>query len=396
MNWIYYLLEANLYLLVFYAFYRLFLSRETFYSLNRYYLLGSTLVAFLLPGMQAGFLFDLVPGFGHHGDGLTTALASDNPAIDYLSIGFIIPAVYLGVVALFFIRMLWNLSALFVLAFQAKRGIYNGLNFYELKGSEIAFSFFGFLFLNPAAGEKELIIQHEHVHIKQLHSLDTLFLELVQVLSWFNPVVYFLKGDLNTLHEFIADELTTANPTVQKHTYAMLLIQNSFGLPQHALTKPIYNQSTLKQRITMLNQPKTAAGARLRLLLVLPMLCAMICTSTLAFSKSYKLIDLYAGQQTENPEALQDTTKRIPPPPPPAEPKEVAKAPNQVRFPPPIVTRNKSVKSKGEVRFPLPAKPNKPAKAVVPATPPLAPKGLKGEVPPPPPPVEPVEPVEKN
>ena len=56
MNWLYYLLEANLYLVLFYGFYRLFLQNETFYNLNRYFLLLSTLISFALPILQLGFL----------------------------------------------------------------------------------------------------------------------------------------------------------------------------------------------------------------------------------------------------------------------------------------------------------------------------------------------------
>ena len=62
MNWLYYLLEANLYLAVFYAFYRMFLHQETFYSLNRYYLITATILSFILPVLQVGYLNNIFFG----------------------------------------------------------------------------------------------------------------------------------------------------------------------------------------------------------------------------------------------------------------------------------------------------------------------------------------------
>lgn len=386
MNWIYYLLEANLYLLAFYAFYLLFLSKETFYSINRYYLITGTLMAFTLPFIQAGFLFDVLPGF-RNGNGVQNFVAGveKEHGLNYLSLDFLLPAMYIGVASILSIRLLKNLFAVLHLAVNAKVRTHKQVKYFEIHGSEAAFSYFGLLFLNSAATEKDLIIRHEQVHIRQYHSFDSLLLELVHILSWFNPVAYLIKKEMNTLHEFIADDLASSGPNVQKREYAMLLIRNSFGLPQNALTKPIYNQSTLKKRITMLNQPKSAAGARLKLLLVLPLAFGMICISTLAFSKSYKLIDLYASRHT-NP-VVQDTTKRVPPPPP-APPRvskpKPPKAPDQVRFPAPKITSAKAPrppKAPDQVRFPPPI--------ITPITPPEPAKALKPHPVPPPPPIEP-------
>jgi hypothetical protein len=388
MNWIYYILEANLYLLAFYAFYRLFLSKETFYMLNRYYLIAGTLLAFVLPFVQAGFLFNLLPDSWSSDNATAYAASPGSPvAASYLSFSFLIAATYFGIACMLTIRVLKDLLAVLYLAYRAKRNMYRQVKYFELKGGEVAFSFFNFLFINPNAAEKDVIIRHEQVHMRQFHSLDTLFLEIIHAFSWFNPVLFFVKNDLNTLHEFIADELTSSGPLVGKHAYAMLLIHNSFGLPLNPLTKPIYNPSSLKKRITMLNQPKSASRARLKLLFLLPLTCAIICTSTLAFSKNYKLIDLYAGRQTGLQTDVQDTTKRIPPPLPIEAPKH-PKAPNQHRFPPPPPPR--------EPRMPRAAKaPRAPKATVTPATPASPETGAKESVMPVPPPPPPAPPTKK-
>jgi hypothetical protein len=382
MNWIYYILEANLYLLAFYGFYRWFLKQETFYTLNRVYLLASTLMAFLLPVVQAGFLYSLIPGsWNHDAASASLSASAEDAGIRYLSFEFLVPATYFGIACFLCIRVLCNVFAILFLAYKAKNNTYREVEYFELSQTEVAFSFFGMLFLNPNAAEKDIIIRHEQVHMQQYHSLDTLLLEIIHAFSWFNPVLPYLKQDLSVLHEFIADDLTSSAPLLEKHDYAMLLIQNSLGIPVNALTKPIYNHSSLKQRIKMLNQPKSASRARLSLLLLLPVTCAMICTSTLAFSKNYKLIDLYAGSQAGTQTIRQDTTKRLPPPPPPppAKAPRVPKALNRHDNPPPPRAPKAPIAVKA---------------APIPAVPAIGPKESHMPVPPPPPP--PVEPSKKN
>jgi hypothetical protein len=395
MNWIYYILEANLYLLAFYGFYRWFLKQETFYTLNRVYLLASTLMAFLLPVVQAGFLYKLIPGSWNYdaASALLSASAED-AGIHYLSFEFLVPATYFGIACFLCIRILCNVFAVLFLAYKAKTNTYKGMEYFELSQTEVAFSFFGMLFLNPNAAEKDIIIRHEQIHMQQYHSLDTLLLEIIHAFSWFNPVLQYLKQDLSVLHEFIADDLTSSAPFVEKHDYAMLLIQNSLGIPVNALTKPIYNHSSLKQRIKMLNQPKSASRARLRLLLLLPVTCAMICTSTLVFSKNYKLIDLYAGSQAGTQTIRQDTTKRLPPPPP-SPPIKALKPPRALskrNLTPPLAAPRAPKALNRHDMPPPPRAPKAPiavAAAPVPAVPAIASKESHMPVPPPPPPAEP-------
>jgi beta-lactamase regulating signal transducer with metallopeptidase domain len=409
MNWILYIVEANLYLVSFYLLYRVLLSKETFYTLNRYYLLAGTLTAFLLPLVQAGFLFDLLPAFRQQAQAPSLLAAAESQvSANYLSINFLVPAIYSAIACLLLIRTLYDLCRLLVLAYKAKSNTYKQVNYFELKGTEVAFSFLDMLFINPAAADKDIIIRHEQVHMRQYHSFDTLLLEIVHAFSWFNPILFLLKKDLNTLHEFIADDQTSSGELVEKHAYAMLLIQNSFGLPVNALVKPIYNQSSLKKRIVMLNQPKSASRARLRMLFALPLICAMICSSTLAFSKSYKLIDLYASGQRGIQTLVQDTSKRLPPPPPPAAPKHLRttskrKAPPQppLAAPKPVAAPKPPSSLRDRDVPPPPKAPVAPAaniavqaspSPVVAPVPAVAPRPSVHRAPPPPP----VDPERKN
>ena len=403
MNWLYYLLEANLYLAAFYGFYRLLLHKETFYSLNRYYLIITSIIAFIIPLLQVGYLNNLLNN--QQNDNASAALftiklsgADTKSGLDWLfTDNNLLIVGYLVIVTLFIARLLINIYRIISLSFKGSKKRMGNIIYVELPNSSTAFSFFNLLFINPSIDKKNAILKHEMVHIQQKHSLDIVFFEIIQILAWFNPITYFIKKDIKLLHEYIADGITT-DTEIQKHEYAMFLIQNSFGIIPNQLTNQIFNQSILKRRINMLNKEKSTGRARLKLLFALPIAGGMLCVSTMAFTKDYTMIDLYPEKYESNQSVKQETPKkkatevkevqiksgakskptkerqitkvRIASPPPP-----VVK---QVKFPPPIVKPDevrapKKAVSVKKIKFPPPI--------VVPDKP----------VPPPPPPVEPVQ-----
>ncbi|RZK59839.1 MAG: M56 family metallopeptidase, partial [Pedobacter sp.] len=297
MEWLYYLLEANLYLLLFYGFYRLFLQNETFYNSNRYFLLLTSVSAFILPIMQLGLLKPapivdnaLFPPPVVYTEEQFAKLALTSVQQTF-SLTEWLYAFYLIIALGFAINLGISLFKIIRLGLKAKKAKTGKITLIELQGQKTAFSFFNLLFIHPHLAEKQTVLNHEMVHIKQKHSLDILFFELLQIVCWFNPILYFIKKDIKLLHEYIADELST-NSGIQKHEYAMFLIENSFGVVPTSLTNQIFNQSILKRRINMLNKKRTADWARLRLLLTVPLVGAMLCTSTMAFTKDYGYVDL--------------------------------------------------------------------------------------------------------
>jgi len=426
MNWLYYLLEANLYLAAFYGFYRLVLHKETFYSLNRGYLIVSSIVAFIIPLLQIGYLNKLLNP--QQNDSTSPLLftiklseADTKSGLDWLLItdNFLIVG-YSAIAALLSARLLINIYRIISLSLKEPKRRMGNVVYVELPNSSTAFSFFNLLFINPSIDKKNAILKHEMVHIQQKHSLDIIFFEIIQILAWFNPITYFIKKDIKLLHEYIADGITT-DTEIQKHEYAMFLIQNSFGVVPNQLTNQIFNQSILKRRINMLNKERSAGRARLKLLFVLPIAGGMLCASTMAFTKDYA-IDLYPEKYEKVKAALQEpvkieTIKKTPEKPVKVESikkvknKSGAKA-KTIKFPPPIVTpdeppverHNKNVDN---VKFPPPkVKTVKFPPPIVKPDAPAAPKKAKSlkevkfpppivtpdkPVPPPPPPVEPAK-----
>lgn len=296
MSWLNYLLEANLYLVIFYGFYLVFLQRDTFYELNRAYLIFSSLCAFVIPFVTVGGFSQFMNGGGNLDlIYINPKLVGTPRDLSWFSLGETATTIYLGVAAYFAIKLLMSLYKIVSLAAKSRRARSGNIVYLELSSGETAFSFFNLLFINPSSMNKATILKHEMVHIQQKHSIDILFFELLRILNWFNPVVWLMQKDIKLLHEYIADDITTNND-VQKHEYAMFLIQNSFGVKPSYLTNQLFNSSILKRRINMLNRKRSAGRARLKLLLALPVLVGMLFASTVAFSKDYALIDLYPEQ----------------------------------------------------------------------------------------------------
>lgn len=377
MNWFYYLLEANLYLAAFYGCYRLLLRNETFYAANRFFLILSTLMAFSLPLLQLGYLNQLFDN--NINQQITGVLVENNHhepdfSVLYTSLYFLYAAVAIAFIG----KLMRDLYQILSLSKRSERYQQDNITYVSLKQHNAAFSFFNLLFIQENIQGRETILKHELVHIRQRHSLDIVFFELIQILNWFNPITYLLKKDIKLLHEYIADEQTTLKE-IEKYDYALFLIKNSFGMESNPLSNHIFNQSILKQRINMLNKEKSTGRARLKLLFVLPMAAAMLGTSTMAFSKDYGLVDLYPEKPSyfsgiQEPVKSQKPAKKTappappkapnvppssppPPPPPPAEPKKV----DNIKFPPPIVTYDKvpvTKKNKGKkvdkIKFPPP------------------------------------------
>jgi TonB family protein len=328
MNWLHYLAEANLYLGVFYLAYCLLLSRETHYQFNRTYLLFSCVAAFALPVLKVGSLTSMTKPVNVHASYIeptaslanttvhmqaanvvdanqvdqTSALQSITPSSatvtvqspemeSNLSLANYLWYAYLAGVAISLIVLIVRLISLFLLSRRSQRTTYQQYKLIKLPGSNVAFSFFGYLFLGDNSPATDTVIAHEMVHIRQKHSADIIFVELIKIFNWFNPCIYLLQNSLKTVHEYIADE-QTASVKTDTLSYATFLVNTAHGVGGSSITHSFFNYSLLKKRIIMLNQKRSGNSARLKYLVVAPICAGLLCISTLAFTKNYSWIDL--------------------------------------------------------------------------------------------------------
>jgi beta-lactamase regulating signal transducer with metallopeptidase domain len=351
MNWLHYLVEANIYLGVFYLCYCLFLNNETHYTLSRIYLLFSCVISFILPVTQLSILKPIQPVVSK-----SVAFVPANIAMHYpippppppvapaftLQDGLIY--VYILGAAIALAIFLFRLYQLFKLSRNSKTLNDDNYRIIHLKRHNTAFSFFNYLFIGTNISQSETIIAHELVHIRQKHSWDIMLLEVLKVINWFNPFVYLLQRSIKTVHEYIADEQTAAYER-DALTYSSFLLNNAYGIQGSTIAHSFFNYNLLKKRIIMLNKNRSGKLARLKYLTVLPLCAGMLCASTLAFAKDYGWVDLMP-RKTLKTAAVIDTIKhKLPPPPAPPTMK-----PSKVKMPPPAPPTMKQ----GKVKLPPP------------------------------------------
>ena len=253
------MLESTFIMLVLYSYYRLFLHRETWLQFNRFYLLGTVLLAFVLPllqipvdiGLGVPQLILLDPVTITPNDPAMTL--SQRPV--WLQImGFILVS---GMVVAF-TSMIYRLIRLFRFVWNAEVNDAvekkPGYTVVLTHGKVPTSSFFRYLFWDNTAElsltEEEQVLAHEQCHIRQGHSIDLLLMELVLVVAWFQPLLYLIRRDLVQTHEFLADR--SAVGPQEKKAYSRLIIRQMLGI-NFSLAHSFF-ESPAKARIRMLQR----------------------------------------------------------------------------------------------------------------------------------------------
>ncbi len=274
-----YFLEANLYLISIYIMYELLLVRDKHFQFNRAFVLLGVLLSLVLPSISIPVQNAAVTGeFSVMLPVLTITAAQEQSVTWLMDWVQIIGAIYFGgvlITAFLLTRQIFRL-----LKHLPKRGTMrqqnNGYTLITTNGEIPTCSFFGYLFWDSSAKltelEKRQILDHELTHIRQWHSVDILFIEILRVIFWFNPATYLLKSRLTEVHEYLADRGATNPESIEE--YSKLLSLQVFRSYDISFTNH-FHQSQILKRITML---KTKEGKSLwtNIALLLPMLALII------------------------------------------------------------------------------------------------------------------------
>jgi TonB family protein len=276
MSWWNYLLLVNIYLVLFYSFYALLLRRETFFQLNRIYLVGAALLSFFIPMIQSDWIKDLFitqkvqyAVYGTGADINITALApiKDSP----YTMGQLFVMLYVGGVVVLALRLMWQFILLRRIIKQAS--------------PTVPYSFFNKINVDEDAEGSDVILAHEEVHAKQWHSADVLIIEAVMIINWFNPMVYLYRFAIKHIHEYIADRQAIIDGT-NKADYAMLLLSQTFSTPAHSLVNPFFSKSLLRERISMLQKDRSERIKLLKYGMSAPLFILMLVLSSATISNS--------------------------------------------------------------------------------------------------------------
>lgn len=284
-----YFIQIILFQLAFLLIYELLLKKETFFNANRAYLIITPILALLLPLLKIESLGSLFPAESVQGItpvwlpevfiGTQPHGAEQLPEVVIENKGFQInwwlltyATGFFGALAIF-LRKLYSLNRLFRFRKISKE---KDFEIVEVPNSKIACTFYKTVFLGDKLeeAEKQQILSHELVHIKQKHSLDLLIFELLKIVFWFNPLVYIFQNRISSLHEFIAD--ASVVKTTQKRNYYEQLLNSAFNTQNISFINQFFNHSLIKKRIIMLQKSKSKSIAKFKFLIIVPLLLVML------------------------------------------------------------------------------------------------------------------------
>jgi len=273
-----YILKSSLCLAVFYLFFKVMLSRETFHRFNRIVLVSLFVISLIIPFIEISLKSD-TPYSGltlNIGTLLAMAQADGTQEVAKQTDTWllIILAIYLIGLSISLLRALVSIIQMIVLLKSTRarnETISNGVRLVIHNKKTAPFSWMKYI----AISEKDYqesgseIITHELAHISKTHSADILIAEAVKIIHWFNPAAYLLKQELQNVHEYQADE-AVINKGIDAKQYQLLLIKKAVGDRLYTIANS-FNHSKLKNRITMISKKKSPKWAALKVLFVLPL-----------------------------------------------------------------------------------------------------------------------------
>ena len=286
-EWIY-LLKVNVGIALFYGFYKLFCCKDTFFRWRRIALLSFLVVSFLCPLLNVQHWVQEQPAMNELADYYAAWMYEEEATVtaapvmklpDALTVW---NAVYLAGIGVLCVRFLIQLLSIFRLVWKGKRMEVDGVQVISLPMPVNPFSFFRWIFVHlpqlEGEGRKE-ILMHELTHVRQRHSLDVVFSELVNIVCWMNPFMWLLKAEIRLNLEYLADnKVAESVVNTKEYQYHLLGLANQnrqTGLYNH------FNVSHLKNRIVMMNKKRTRTTGRIKYALFAPLAAALLLVSNI-------------------------------------------------------------------------------------------------------------------
>jgi TonB family protein len=318
-----YIVEVNIALLLLLAFYKLVLSSENQFRLQRYFLLFAIMTSLIIPlvhvnpsqEIQLPSISRIVPEYWLPEVGVIDGgevLQADHTTYTLWDISGVI---YLAGVVVFTIWLIMQLGYVWIMLSNHTSYSLNQLKVIESPEDKPSFSFFNLIYIGKADQlttlEKEQIIRHESEHARQLHSLDMLLLSILGIVFWFNPFIKKYKQIFIQLHEFEADARAVENSDVNKYCslLARVALQAHFPIASH------FNESLTVKRIEMMRTVKTKIKSwKIAASLLILLLCSIViaCQDQIAEEVSKSTISQTGDYPSEVREMMDKYLKEHP------------------------------------------------------------------------------------
>ena len=282
-----YLIKINVALVLLYGFYRLTVSRDTFFGLRRLTLWLIYAVALIVPALNLEYWVRDTPTMvsmaNVYADTFYPVVVVKAQASGITWMDMLLGIYWVGV-AVLSLRLVWQLFSIIRLVVISRKQEVEGIMVHLLKGEGSPFSFFRWVFMYPSTLEgKQLheVMVHECTHVSGLHSLDTLFSELFSIACWFNPFAWLMKQEVRMNLEYLADESVLSDGNARK-SYQYHLLGLAYRQPNES-TKIAnnFNLLPLKKRIKMMNKRRTSEIGKAKYLLFAPLAGVLLMVSNI-------------------------------------------------------------------------------------------------------------------
>ena len=282
-----YLIKINVALMLLYGFYRLTVSRDTFFGLRRLTLWLIYAVALMAPALNLEYWVRDTPTMASMANVYAdtfypvVVVKAQAPSITWMDM---LLGIYWAGVAILSLRLVWQLFSIIRLAVISRKQEVEGIMVHLLRGEGSPFSFFRWVFMYPSTLDgKQLheVMVHECTHVSGLHSLDTLFSELFSIACWFNPFAWLMKQEVRMNLEYLADESVLSDGNARK-SYQYHLLGLAYRQPSES-TKIAnnFNLLPLKKRIKIMNKRRTSEIGKAKYLLFAPLAGALLMVSNI-------------------------------------------------------------------------------------------------------------------
>lgn len=315
--------------------YHIFLEKERMHRFNRWYLLLAILASFTVPLLRFTISSDATPvlqnrlfdvlsendwinpvGQSQFVTGTSQVETFGAPSQVPVPVGLII---YLGVVLVLSARFVRNIYRLLLATYQNKTIRQGNATLVLVKNSVASYSFLHYIFISEeefaSSAIEEELITHELTHVRQKHSYDVIFIELLQIVFWFNPLLPLYKKAIQLNHEYLADE-AVVRAYEDVPAYQFLLLAKASRNSYACLTSN-FNYSVTKKRLRMLTLNNNPVRAAFKQMSVLPVLAVVVFflssrNITIAQDKKTDAVTQEPASPTKIPSVLFPDMSRIP------------------------------------------------------------------------------------
>lgn len=292
-----YLIKVSISLILLFGIYSLLFRNDTFFKVRRFYLLAIIVFSVSMPLLTLDFLrnttkSDLIYNLERSSTTRTVEtnvlpeiLVSIPEQITY-NLNYIMLFMVVGTGVLF-LKFAIQIIALIRLRIGNRRTDLFGVKIIRISGDLSPFSFFGWIFINPAIYDEAAcrkMVRHEAVHSRQMHSFDVVLSEFLSILFWWNPVVWLLKREIKLNLEYLADQGVINRGYDSKEYQYLLLAVSKYSANMQCVNN--FNVSQLKKRIVMINSAQSSVLSLFKYILILPLIALLLIGNTVyVFSK---------------------------------------------------------------------------------------------------------------